>query len=89
MRLGRFIELRYAYGSTYTNARLTKRARTLPPQLRDPGAAVFSLRRPRKERLFAHPERALLPTPLIRGVGAAYRPIRRGIRAGGGTVLGG
>jgi len=25
--------------------------------------------------VFAHPERALLPTPLIRGVGAAHRPI--------------
>jgi hypothetical protein len=44
---------------------------------------------PRKERLFAHPERAPLPTQRNTGVGAARRPIRKGSRVSGGTVLGG
>ncbi|MDX6687010.1 MAG: hypothetical protein QOF86_3138 [Baekduia sp.] len=38
------------------------RERSLPSSLR-PGTAV-SFRRPRKEHLFAHPERAPLPTPV-------------------------
>jgi murein DD-endopeptidase MepM/ murein hydrolase activator NlpD len=79
-RLGRFVQLRDAYGNTYTYSHLSKRART-PSLESSPGPG-------RKERLFAHPERAPLPTLAHLRAGAAHRPIHRG-RVAGGTVVGG
>jgi murein DD-endopeptidase MepM/ murein hydrolase activator NlpD len=78
-RLGRFVQLRDAFGNTYTYARLSKLARTLSLERSLP-----------KERLFAHPERAPLSTRVAPAAarGAAHRPIRKGTRVTGGTLLG-
>jgi hypothetical protein len=86
-RLGKFIQLRDAYGNTYTYAHLRTIARTI--SLRHSGSDRQSLSGgSRKERLFAHPERAPLPTPRTRRAGAAYRSIRRGTQVVAGTILG-
>jgi hypothetical protein len=88
-RLGRFVRLRDAYGNTYTYGHLSKRARTLSlPASARPGPMSDS-RVLRKERLFAHPERAPLPTLAHRRAGVVRRPTARGRRVTAGTVIGG
>jgi hypothetical protein len=84
VRLGRHsVVLRDAYGNTYTYSKL---ARTSSLKRSGPGRLTLS-GGPRKERLFAHPERSPLPLKPNRLAGAAHR-LRAGSRVTAGTILG-